>query len=449
MPFLKYQVINSSGATIEGALHANSEAEAKAILEKQGMKIVSLNGRLMDRLATPSQQNVGKQAPLRRDPAQKISPRPTVSQVANNASAVVVRQPVTQPFITTIRMYFIFTQWANLARAGISPATIFQRFQNGSSAKSNLMFREIERAVQNGSTISSEFEQRKKTFPPNVASTIAVGEMSGKMDGALDLLADSVKRSWALILAQSYLLIAFPIMFCCGFGVLAISKASKMSMQSHWADKAVRLANESDAEFGKRIMAENVGRNSGTIYLGIGIALLMIALIIVMMFPSMRVIRHFLSLCIPFAGRRAKAEAIERVSWSLNACFTAGLSPVQSIFASAGTIPNLYIRKKVMQSIGSPRENEPVSSILTRTGLFNQSYLHMITNGELIGTPGQTLDRIREVESMNQKRYAVMAGWGTYLTGMLSLAIFVGVIVGIGYMNYAQTLAEMFKSAGD
>jgi type II secretory pathway component PulF len=109
------------------------------------------------------------------------------------------------------------------------------------------------------------------------------------------------------------------------------------------------------------------------------------------------------------------------------------------------TIPNLYLRKVVMERVGLVREHDSLPELMIRTKLFSPEYISIIQTGQMSGTGDRSLQQIMKIEGQNADRLTVVAKVLNYiLLGVLMGAIF-GIIIGMQYVSYVNNLVEMMK----
>lgn len=433
MPFLKFDAIDAQGKPVSGTMQANSEAELRQMLESRGLKMVT---QAAQRPVAPSQ--VSRPAAPRANPA--ATPTPASSFNVNVTDV---------PNLLPSRHFFLFSRWSDLTRAGFGQADILSQLQGSMNPRVVQMLREMQGAISNGSNIADQMAKRPMQFAPNVVDTIRVGEMSGRLPEAFSILAEGAKRSYSFGGFKFYGLMVIPPMILMSVTGIAIGNASVKATRAHFNEEVQKQGNESDIGFGARVFRDKVNTEKPLFWGGIAVSIIYLIVFIIMLFPWARMIRHTVSYFMPVLMQRARAEAVELFSWALGAALQAGNSPASAIHLAAGSIPNLYLRKKVLNSLGPMRENTSVVDATAKSGLFGHTELSLIQTGTMVGTPDQALDQISKMQKISFDRLTRTAQVLFYLLGMLAVGIAIGTVVGMLYYKYASNMVDLLNRAGD
>jgi type II secretory pathway component PulF len=487
VPFYKFEALDVAGKRISGSFQADNPEEIVRVLRERGFQPVSVDGvRVGASVSVSGPDPVASVVPpviQNSGPATRIVSN-SVSATASASTATPASSVVTDvPTASIMRQYFQYVQWADLTRTGFSQNQIIHHLTQGRiqsnfsffsgfdgmmnffalafnpvawsflayaavhdrSKNIRVMFEEMEQATAGGAPVSGEMEKRPFQFSPWIASTVRIGELSGTLPEAYDCVAVTVKRASAFISTQICVFASLPLVTALAGLSLALSRGSAQAIRAHSDGIAQQLANEGDTEFGKRILIEETLKNIHLFWTGLAIGSIIFLVSVILMHPSLRLTRHFLGLMVPVCYPRAKAEAVERLSWSVHQALRAGQSPASTMHLAVQTIPNLYLRKVVMERVGLVREHDSLPELMIRTKLFSPEYISIIQTGQMSGTGDRSLQQIMKIEGQNADRLTVVAKVLNYiLLGVLMGAIF-GIIIGMQYVSYVNNLVEMMK----
>ncbi len=430
MPFLPFEAIDSNGKTIRGTFQANSVQELDAILRQKGLRPVSV-GTQPAQVAVPPQIQSQK-------PGNSLEQRPIQPQVRTPGLAV-GPQTLKTPELTNKQRYFLFHQFSSFTKSGFSSSQMIQHASAKMPPKLRAAFGEMEQETAGGMAMSASMERRPMLFSPDQVATVRAGEQSGQMPEAFDVLALQADRANAFRLTLGYFFFMFPILILCGVGGIGLQKASQQTIQKQF---------DADGQLDKwgTLIAEVKTRLPHEFLLGTLIAVGFAAAIIILHKYPFRKFRHRAGLMVPTGQSRAKSEAIERFSWAMSAMLKGGASPASAVHIAASSIPNLVMREQALNAIGLTRENEPLGSMLQRSGLLSPEYVHIVQNGELVGNTPGALSTIARAESdsfqVKTTRLKVVAN----LTTLAIMGIFTAVLVGFLYYMYASNMVRMLNN---
>lgn len=174
----------------------------------------------------------------------------------------------------------------------------------------------------------------------------------------------------------------------------------------------------------------------------LGIAVVMIIRFLLHSHSTLR-LRHKLILRAPYGfGKRARAEAIYFFVWTLRKLSAAGLPPQTAWALAAGTSPNGEYAQRLYAAAEGPRENEPLSSFIERTGLFEPDDETMLKVAEQSGDVHGALDAMFEAASEEYQQ-----GKAATRLGLTSLGCLVFILTTGGAIIYfaANYYARMFE----
>lgn len=496
MPFLKYEALDRSGKVVNGSAEASSVNDLAKLLQQRGFQPVSIDGQKFGAVplpTKPSNRNLSQPTMSAARSAQPIPQPvsvPTRSQQASSSPQSPPAQKVTDPAgLAVMNQFFTFSQWADMTRAGIEQGQICHHFKTQGTQKASSkyfsgrtnaysvlnmismylnpamwvlfifnsffdrrgsmsqMYGEMEQAFYQGRSISSEMELRPTQYAPYIPPTIKIGEMSGCLPEAMEQIAETGKRGHTFTMMQMTLVTMLPFsIYLTSYGY-AISNASQAAIAKHLAGTVQALPNEEMKDFGKRVFLEQLAKQSPIIWNGFWIALGVSVLFGLFMLPVFRKTRHMLAMALPYAYSRAKAEAIERVTWALSKGMSAGLSAASIMHTAVSTIPNLWLRDQVMKRIGGVRENESIMDMLHRSNLLGHQYMSMLHTANLTGTESRSLDQISTIETTTYETKTNYAFWSNRILVAIGAIFLLVIAVFVMWGGYANSMSQMIQSS--
>jgi type II secretory pathway component PulF len=275
-------------------------------------------------------------------------------------------------------LFFLFSQLAQYFRSGVSPHVGLSNLAQRSRPRYQESLEAAAAAVGEGKRLSDVFERYPYLYPPDVVGTLRAGETAGYLGEACDRIADQLQMSnrlkrrlaWFLIILIG-LVVAFPIVY-------AIVNASLSSIAAQ--DKA----GGSLPVAGTLVTAVRV-----ELVRILPIALPCLVAFIGFLFfwhsMPMRELRHRIVLGFPVLGGRVKAEAMARFTWAMGMVSRGGMSGQNTFLLAAETVPNLILRRKLVDAAKSMHEAERLSVALKRSQALPVEYAHIVETGETTG----------------------------------------------------------------
>ncbi len=412
MQFYSYSALDSYGKPINGMLQASSPEHASQILSERGYRVTSL-----------ARQG---QSPSARSPMAS----PPVAQAAYRTKKG-----------TDKENGFLFAQAASQIRAGINPAKCFTDLaQHTSHEGYRDSFLNIAKFAGEGGQINRILALYPDLYSPSLVGMVRAGEEGGFLPDALSAISDQAmsahkfRRSfWWLWFVAINALVGIPL------GWLM-----SRSMIASWE--------KIDANGGQG----NPFQAIGSAYLEkivwpIGPAFLFLVVLVFSLRAWLssthaRMIRHRIGLAWPVFGARARQECLTTFSWVLSLVSKGGASPQRAWQLAADAVPNLEMRRRLLEAGSRMTESTRLSDVAFHSGLFPEEYAPMISTGELVGdVPGslQRLAQASQVEFESAQNYArARAGcWGAlgcFVTSGIILAMLIA-------MWYLELPAKVLK----
>jgi len=449
MPFLPFEAVDSTGKTIRGTLQANSVQDLELILLQKGLRIVNSGAPRANpmQVAKPVQQLRPTQVSQPQNARPIQAPRPAQSMerpIAQMQAAPVVinhtlasTDTVKTPELSNKEIYFLFSQFSSFVKAGFSASQMIHHTTSKSPPKFRKMFEEMENEVAQGMSMSESMAKRPITFHPDIIATVKAGEVSGHMGEAYDVIVQHSERGRAFARSLGYFYFMSPILLLCGIGGIGLQKASQLTIRRQFdADGSLSQVGTLVEEVRKQLPHDFL--NAVLIAAGF-----IFAIVLFHKYPF-RKLRHQLGLWVPLGHSRARSEAVERFTWSMSTMLKGGASPASSVHTAASSIPNLVLRQQALDALGNAtRENEPLGSVLQRTGLLSPEYVHIAQNGELTGdTPG-ALNSIMNAEASQVQTKSGALNVVIVIATTVAMGIFTVFMVAFLYKMYATGLIKL------
>lgn len=394
MPEFRYKGRDAADRVVHGVVDAPSVPEARARLERQGVRLDELRPLPAGPPASPGPAA----APARRK-AKRVKP-------GNDALT-----------------HFLLAQLEARIQAGIGVSAACQAVADTcrhSGYRACLL--EAARETAAGGTLSDAFERYPGVFPAFVVGLVRVGERTGELPEALRTASDragDAHRFGRFFWWIGSLLVTGALLF----PVLAAFRAGIL----RYADEL-----ESGRAGGFRldeVVAALADALRGPLALQIGLFLLaFFSLRRWWASAAARPVRHRWALQVPLFGPRARHESLMVFCWALERSTRAGLAPQEAWRLAASAVPNIALARELLASGRRMGDATPLSEVAAACRWLPDTYAPLISTGEMTGTLPSMLERLAvssRAEYESAQSYARFRGCG------LAFAL-AAVIVGLG-----------------
>ncbi len=370
MRFFHYQATDSNGRATEGTIRAATPDAAMDALRQSGYRVTALGDR-------PA-------APVRPASVQASAPVVGPSSTPDAPTPVAI--------VKTRRgkdndLYFLFSQFGNLFRAGVTPVQAFDTLASRVPARYAESLREMGRNTGERGRISDVMERYPYLYPPDVVGTIRAGETAGFLPEAAQKVADQMQSSHRLKRRLGWIFAYLLIMMALMPMIYAILQGSLAS-----------IAQQNQADGNLPVIAtlrSAVGKQVGSVLpWSIATAVAGLALIYGWNTMPLRELRHRLMLRFPFAGKRIWAEAMARFTWASGMISRGGMPPQKVFELAADTVPNHEIRERLRTAAQGMRETERLSEAIRRSRILPPEYASIVETGEMTGDVPRALDQV-------------------------------------------------------
>jgi len=390
MPKYKYVARDRTGKSSNGTLQASDEAELRNILRSNGLFLTQVRG------TTGADDHSSAGSP-----------------------GLFVKGPTLQDMVIATR------QLATMMRAGM-PMMETLNLVSSQVTKPGLRsaFRELERAVSGGESLSVAMAKYPKIFNKLVIAFVESGEATGNLADTLEACAiqldreDNLRRKVKAATTYPKIVVAACVGTVAVMIVVVVPVFSQVYRQlgSQLPGPTLLLMNTSDfvIHYGwlvvlltaigsyayKRFADTDDGRKKLDI----------------------------LSLKLPVLGVIFRKIAIARFVQTLSAALRSGVPVLQALQISGNMAGNAVIRDAIVEATQRIREGSPIAGELEKTGEFPLMVTRMLGAGESSGSLDTMLDEVnrfydRDVEYSVDKLTRMIEPMMTMLVGGIVLLI--------------------------
>jgi type II secretory pathway component PulF len=315
-----------------------------------------------------------------------------------------------------------YTQVAALLRAGINlhdaHVSIASRTRHRALREAAT---EIARRTAEGGPASAVMAEYVDVFPPHAVALVRAAERGGFLPEAYEMLREHASNR-ASINQWFYWVRWLGIQ-----GLLTLAVCVSV-MTAFW--QSFHAGGRFFYFFSRSLLTQTLP------YATLGILILVLIRVLLHSHATMR-LRHRLILRAPYGfGRKARAEAVYYFLWTLQKLNQAGLPPQTAWAIAAGASPNAAYAERLYAVAAGPRENEPLSSFLQRTGLFDPDDEAMIRVAEQAGDVQGALQTMLESVAEEYQQGKTAARFGLASLGCLVFLITSGAAIIYFVSNY-------------
>lgn len=328
-------------------------------------------------------------------------------------------------------------QLATLVRSGTpveeALATVSRQTEK---ARVTRIISAVRARVVEGHTLEGALDEFPNAFPDLYRSTVAAGEQSGHLDSVLDRLADYTESRQQLqsriTTALVYPIILTSVALLVVIGLLTYVVPQVVQVFSSLG-RALPLPTQILIA-----ISENLKR--------FGPAMLILLVAGVFMFrrllrnDALRTQVHHFILRLPLIARLVKGFNTARFARTLSILVASGVPVLEALKISADVMPNLPMRKAVINAADAVREGSSLNASLDQSKLFPPITLHLIASGEASGNLETMLERAashqeRELETTISVLLALFEPLLILVMGAIVLFIVLSILLPIFELN--------------
>ncbi len=318
----------------------------------------------------------------------------------------------------------VFTrQFATMINAGLSLSTCLNILSEQSESKAlRQILKEIQRMVDEGSSLSEAFAKFPNVFSPLYINMVKAAESAGTLDETLERLAITLEKQQELRRkiksAMTYPVIVLIIAIGAGFGMLTflvpIFAGMFETMGAQLPLPTLILLKMS------KFITSNI------LLILLGTIILVLGGIRAWKNPKIKDKIDEILLKIPVFGGLIQKTSVVNFATTLAAQVRTGVPILQALQLAGQTAGNSVFRKAIELTRQRVREGERIAPVLKETKVFPPMVVHMISIGEESGSLEQMLNKIAEFYE------GEVAAAVESLTSLIEplMMVFVGGIVG-------------------
>ncbi|MBN1173634.1 MAG: type II secretion system F family protein [Micromonosporaceae bacterium] len=296
---------------------------------------------------------------------------------------------------TTLRDLAIFArQFATMTASGMSLLRALRVLEE-QAGKSSLKraIHEVIDDVEGGSALSAALAKQERVFPPLMIAMIQAGETGGFLDSALDQIAATFEKDAALR-GKVKSALTYPVVVL-GFTTVLVG-AVLIFIVPIFEDMFAQLGGELPLPTQVMIDISNslawaapvliVGGIAGNAALRRGLR----------RNPAFRLLVDRFKLRLPVFGKLFTKIAVGRFARNLGTLLGVGVPVMQALDVVGATTGNAVIAVAMKDLQAAVRDGQPMSSGLSKHGIFPQMVTQMTQVGEETGQLSQMLDKVAD-----------------------------------------------------
>lgn len=351
MNIFKYYATDKSGNKYRGSIEAETARQARHLLRKQGMLLLSIK--------------------------------------KNNSrflySTLFIRQ------INYTDLAFITRQLAVLITASIPIEEALRTISKQSEKKTLIVLLDkIRNKIIAGYSFSHAIASYPQTFNPTYQAMVLAGEKSGHLGSVLNRLSDHIEQSQKIKNKITHALIYPCLLITVSIAIIAILLTFVMPQvieQFVYMKKTLPLAT-------RVLMAiNNKIHDYGFIFILIVISNILL-LQKLLQRPSWKIQWHRYYLRLPLLGKLSIKLNTARYTRTLSILNSNGVPLLTAMSISASVSSNIYASRQLSKSTELIREGNSLSAVLKKSQLFSPIVIHMISSGESSGQINNMLERV-------------------------------------------------------
>lgn len=384
MTSFRYVVYDSHGTRLQGAIDAPNKQEAQALLSKQKYTVVELKAEIQS----------------------------AQIKLFNSGSGKVSLQS----------LEFITSELAILLRSGVRLDKGLDILKKGASSPAEtVLLDKLASSVKAGKNIAEAFGEFPEIFDALYVNMLKLGDASGTLPEVFERLAKDLKfrRDLRSKIIQS---LTYPmvILVVCVMCILFVFNYIVPQMSSIF-DQAAELPAYTELLLGLSNWFINY-----QLYLFAAIVASAVLFMQALKQPEFKVRAHRIGLRLPLVGKAILLIERIRFNSSMSMMLSSGVSLVDSLRLSAGSIKNQEIKQYVDNAGSKVKQGGTLSDALKVTPLFTEFNISLIEVGEESGDLPPVFEEVADRSRQD------FEGWTNTLTSMIEpiLIMVMGGIVG-------------------
>ncbi|HHA2425567.1 type II secretion system inner membrane protein GspF [Stenotrophomonas maltophilia] len=290
--------------------------------------------------------------------------------------------------------------------------------------------------VRAGQRLTVALAARPRDFPPIYRALVGAGEDSGDLARVMERLADYIEERNAL---QAKVLTAFIY----PAAISLVSVAIVIFLLSYVVPQVVTAfvqARQTLPMLTQVMLAASAFVRSWGMWMGLGIAALVVALRLALRRPELRLRWDAMLLRLPMVGRFVLGVNSARFASTLAILLDAGVPLLRALEAARQTLGNALLARCADDVSARVREGAALGSALKVQKVYPPILVHLVASGEKTGSLAPLLDRAaqtisREIERRAMALTALLEPTMILVMGGVVLTIVLAVLMPIMEMN--------------
>ena len=290
--------------------------------------------------------------------------------------------------------------------------------------------------VRAGQRLTVALAARPRDFPPIYRALVGAGEDSGDLARVMERLADYIEERNAL---QAKVLTAFIY----PAAISLVSVAIVIFLLSYVVPQVVTAfvqARQTLPMLTQVMLAASAFVRSWGMWMGLGIAALVVALRLALRRPELRLHWDAMLLRLPMVGRFVLGVNSARFASTLAILLDAGVPLLRALEAARQTLGNALLARCADDVSARVREGAALGSALKVQKVYPPILVHLVASGEKTGSLAPLLDRAaqtisREIERRAMALTALLEPTMILVMGGVVLTIVLAVLMPIMEMN--------------
>ncbi len=290
--------------------------------------------------------------------------------------------------------------------------------------------------VRAGQRLTVALAARPRDFPPIYRALVGAGEDSGDLARVMERLADYIEERNAL---QAKVLTAFIY----PAAISLVSVAIVIFLLSYVVPQVVTAfvqARQTLPMLTQMMLAASAFVRSWGMWMGLGIATLVVAWRLALRRPELRLRCDAMLLRIPMVGRFVLGVNSARFASTLAILLDAGVPLLRALEAARQTLGNALLARCADDVAARVREGAALGSALKVQKVYPPILVHLVASGEKTGSLAPLLDRAaqtisREIERRAMALTALLEPTMILVMGGVVLTIVLAVLMPIMEMN--------------
>ncbi|WP_329953559.1 type II secretion system inner membrane protein GspF [Stenotrophomonas sepilia] len=290
--------------------------------------------------------------------------------------------------------------------------------------------------VRAGQRLTVALAARPRDFPPIYRALVGAGEDSGDLARVMERLADYIEERNAL---QAKVLTAFIY----PAAISLVSVAIVIFLLSYVVPQVVTAfvqARQTLPMLTQVMLAASAFVRSWSMWVGLGIAALVVAWRLALRRPELRLRWDAMLLRLPMVGRFVLGVNSARFASTLAILLDAGVPLLRALEAARQTLGNALLARCADDVSARVREGAALGSALKIQKVYPPILVHLVASGEKTGSLAPLLDRAaqtisREIERRAMALTALLEPTMILVMGGVVLTIVLAVLMPIMEMN--------------